>query len=292
MMLELLSANEAPPSEELRPIRHGAMAIQPQPDPAGRVYVGLAAILPADIRNLCSCAGFFYARVIRTLSCDLVQVIVCAQPRYFDADVQSRARHLRPHYLSEQQLDQLLEWDRSLAGMATCDVQDMLAFHTKQVLREQQQHDSAPTLDTQTQQLSACPKAVSEPATPQKPPCPVYDRAGVIDVDLASFVPEGGVIIPIDAVRDLAFPQASSRSSLPRLLLRATLRQLRVQRLAEKRWAERRVMKEKELRIRRMYQQRDHLPLHKLIEITPIYGCGKQRDGIVACRVEIDLPAA
>jgi len=284
-MVALLSAPTSPAQiETLAPIRIGTMAVQPQPDLADRVYVGLAALLPTDLRALCSCAGLFYLHVIREVTDDLFRVAVAAQPRYFSADAQCRTCHVRSHFFSDEQMGQLIEWDRSLAAMETGDVQGLLRM--KHLPRIQQQQEAPPTLRIPEEiQTDTIPEPTK---SQQEAPRRLLDRHREIDV--AAFVPDReGVVLPIDAIR--AILRAPSHPSLPTLLIQVVLRQLRAQLQSEQRWAERQAIKQKERRIQQMYLQRDYLPLQELVEMTPIYGRGKQSE-IIACRIDIDLLAA
>jgi hypothetical protein len=117
--------------EELRPIRIGAIAQQPAADEATVTYVGLAHLLPATLQALCACAGLFFARIMSRSSSEggSVQLEVAALERYFDADDDTYSQHVRSVHLSRQQFKLLLEWDRRLTAMPTCDVREEMEQH-------------------------------------------------------------------------------------------------------------------------------------------------------------------
>jgi hypothetical protein len=99
----------------------------------GVAYIGLACLLPATQQSLCSCAGLFFARVV-SYSGDGeeggITLEVAALQRYFDTDDNiTYHRHVRSLVLTAAQCAQLLEWDRRLASMPTCDVREVLEQH-------------------------------------------------------------------------------------------------------------------------------------------------------------------
>ncbi len=99
------------------------------------LYVGLACLLPSDVHALCTCAGLFFAQLVNRTACgELYHVEVTALSHYFSADVATRRKHVRTLSLLPEQMAQLLEWDRRLAGMATCDVREVVALHVAEVL--------------------------------------------------------------------------------------------------------------------------------------------------------------
>lgn len=122
--------------EDLHPIRIGTVAHQPGPERISVVFVGLACLLPAPLRLLCSCAGLFFARVTR-LNGDQYHLEVAALPHYFDADDRTRERHVRSVKATLPLFAQLLEWDRTFVGKATCDVRELVEEHVAAFLLAQ-----------------------------------------------------------------------------------------------------------------------------------------------------------
>ena len=118
---------------------------------------------------------------------------------------------------------------------------------------------------------------------------------GGVDVDQVEYEAEREcVIIPLNAVSDLDLIDPRyrpSRTHVSRLVLQALLRQLQSERRAEKSKKQRAALKNKEQRIRRVYQIQDQVPMHRLVEITPIYRRGMSGE-IIACRVDVDVPVA
>lgn len=125
-------------SEELRPIRVGALAQQPAPDVTAIIYLGLADLLPVDVRVICSSAGLFFARILCEYECNF-ELEVAALAHYFESDDVPYERHVRTFTLGKSQFGQLLEWDRRLAGMATCDVIDEMIDHVCSLRQTAQQ---------------------------------------------------------------------------------------------------------------------------------------------------------
>ena len=110
----------------LSPIRIGAVAQQPGPDLATIIYVGLALLLPVRLRELCCCAGLFYAQVVSEQDAQF-EIQAAALPHYVDPEM--HVCHIHTCTISYGELVQLLEWDRHLAAMATCDLRDLVAEH-------------------------------------------------------------------------------------------------------------------------------------------------------------------
>ncbi|MGH2496508.1 MAG: hypothetical protein ACRDIV_17560 [Ktedonobacteraceae bacterium] len=116
--------------DELHPIRIGMVARQPQPDIDDVIHLGLAWLLPEALRSLCSCAGLFYARMLNTCAGGpLYRIEVAALLHYFVADPQTRQRHVREIFLPVEQVEQLLEWERRLAGLPTGDLRELVEAH-------------------------------------------------------------------------------------------------------------------------------------------------------------------
>ncbi len=131
-------------AQELRPIRIGTIAEQPQADTSTLLFIGLAALLPAQLRSLCSCAGLFYARVLWTDG-GQYHLEIAALAHYFTADQRTRDRHVRRIVLAAADFTQLLEWDRSLAGKATCDVRELVEEHMAMIEQSQRVQVSVAT---------------------------------------------------------------------------------------------------------------------------------------------------
>ena len=100
----------------------------------GMTYVGFARLLPDELHALCSCAGLFYAQVLGVCADgDLYRVEIAALSHYFIVDPQTRKRHVREIFLPGEQVGgQLLEYDRRLAGLATCDLRELVGEHAAQ----------------------------------------------------------------------------------------------------------------------------------------------------------------
>lgn len=123
-------------------------------------YVGLSMLLPEELHALCSCAGLFYVQVLDVcVGGDLYRVEIAALPRYFSADQRSSQRHVRTIFLTEGQCAQLVEWDRRLAAMATCDVRDLVEAHTRQI---QATHRLPPADEVPTRETVAAPVHLHE----------------------------------------------------------------------------------------------------------------------------------
>jgi hypothetical protein len=102
-------------------------------------YIGPAWLLPEHLRARCACAGLFFARVVSYRNDD-IELEVAALAHYFDADDISYKRHVCLMTISPVQFALLLEWDRHLATLATCDVREIVIEHTMAVRREQATH--------------------------------------------------------------------------------------------------------------------------------------------------------
>lgn len=297
-------------SEELRPIRVGTAARQPAPDIEAVLYIGLATLLPAS-RLLCSCAGLFFARVKSYRSDERVTVEVAALERYFNADDDTYHRHVRIMVLSKIAFAQLLEWDRRLAGMPTCEVRELVKDHVRQVLRAQKPSTLAKvSVATDTLQTPCVPNPekekhqhVEEDAHPLRD-APKSKRGShgaesghdaMIDVDKLDFEHRrASVIVPLEAIQELV-PTGSAHHHLPgtrmnRLFFDAALRQLRREQQEARNKKQRRALRNKERRIRRVFRLRGQIPAHKFIEVTPFKR--SQHGEVVAWRVDIDVPAA
>src|SRR2546430_2589761 len=99
--------------DELRPIRIGSVAEQPAPDMTDLLYIGLAGLLPENLRVLCSCAGLFFARIVSRNK--EVELEVAALARYFAGDDATLEHHIRKVTLSSTQFEQFLEYDHERA---------------------------------------------------------------------------------------------------------------------------------------------------------------------------------
>ena len=125
-------------------------------------------------------------------------------------------------------------------------------------------------------------------------PAPAPHMQNEFDVDQVEYRTEC-VIIPLEHLECGHTPDQPPRSqaTIDRLLLRNCLHYLRDSRKHETKKSVRRALKRLESRIRRVFWLRDFLTvLHKLIEITPIFGSGARSTQIVACRIDIDVPIA
>ena len=279
----------------LRPVRIGAVAVQPAPDSIDVLYIGLAGLLPSDLQVHYSCAGLFFGRVV-VQDQEQVHLETAAFSHYFHGDVATRERHVRRMTLSRAMFVQLLEWDRRLAGMATCDVREVVEEHAARAARLQRAGElsSLPDVPLETASVPPSPEqhyGVAE-ATGGRSLVPQMKRdarQSTLKRHTLVFERET-VVVPLHAIRDLvAAPNATERVSpgcLDRLALQAALQQTCRERQAEKNERERRALKTKERRLRRIRRLRGRMKGAKLIEVTPIF----ERRKIVSCRVDVDVP--
>jgi hypothetical protein len=244
-------------------------------------------------------------------------VEVAALSHYFSAGLQARKRHVRQIFLSVEQIAQLIEYTRSLAGIATCDVREELESHAARIRRMQQTVKVVASADGEqvsapgSEQVSpSCEVAPVTPSPQQAEHAGIHPhreapkrgsygavpkRDHVIDVDQLRFESEReSVIIPFESLRE-SVPvdpehRPSSRTRMNRFLLRAVLMQLRCEQQGEKNGKQRRALKNKERRIRQIFRLRDQVPIHRLVEVTPVYARGSKHNGIIAYRVDIDVP--
>jgi nicotinamide mononucleotide (NMN) deamidase PncC len=274
------------------------------------LYIGLAHLLPVDLRAFCSCAGLFYVRVLGSYADgDLYRAEVAALSRYFDADFVTYKRHVRTVIFSVEELNLLLEYDRSLAAIATCDVRDLVVEHAAQARRRMGIYvptgatETAEALTTRGEVFVATDTLqetleASQPLETAQKRVSQHSRANVsvFDIDHAEYEHEREhVILPLEIIRVFVFfdPAHLIRPSLiqvDRLLLQTVLRQLRSEYRTKKNKKQRRALKAKERRIERIYRACSQVPMHKLIEVTPIYGRGSKQDTVIACRVDVDVP--
>ena len=106
----------------------------PLPPDREQLFLAPAALLPADLRALCSCAGLFYARVWDVLETDegpVYDLEVAALARYFTGPGTTYQQHVRGFDLPANQFTFFLEWDRALDAMATSDVRDLVEEHAR-----------------------------------------------------------------------------------------------------------------------------------------------------------------
>jgi hypothetical protein len=222
--------------EELHPVRIGPVAHQPAADEATVTYAGLAALLPATLQSLCSCAGLFFARIVSRSSDGVeesVAVEVAALERYFDADDDTYDLHVRSLTLPQRVFARLQEWDRRLAGMPTSDVRGQLAGHDLSV--GGLTFRLAPLLLMQVL-LSLCTTTLSEQQQ-QAEKQQLQPQMDVLEIEPE---PET-IIIPLRAIQKAltADPtyqalgkhyRPSRRGSLPRMLVRSALAWIKEQR--------------------------------------------------------------
>lgn len=105
---------------------------QQQSFSSDRTYIGLSSLLPLELRALCSCAKLFFAEIV-SYDETYVCIQVAALLRYFSGDTRIQNQHVRLLWFQREHLGFLLEFDRSLANLATCDLQDLLEVHTTEV---------------------------------------------------------------------------------------------------------------------------------------------------------------
>jgi hypothetical protein len=253
------STNEHTLSEASAISRHFASCV-----PHDVTYIGLASLLPQEDQALYSCAGLFYVQVLDVcVGGDLYRVEIAALPRYFSADQRSYQRHVRTIFLTEGQCAQLVEWDRRLAAMATCDVRDLVEAHIMQVQATHRlpQSDEVPTRE--------CGAVSAHPHEDTQSPTVVHH-----DEKQEEYVDGPTVTLSVDTVQDiwskLQPRRARSLRQLPVLLLRAALS------VAEPL---------EQALIRRVLVWRDRIPPQ--MEVTPIFARGHTGQQIVGYRVEV-----
>lgn len=89
------------------------------------ISIGPAQLLPRELRALCSCAGLFFADPVCEERGD-IRCEVAALAHYFNSDDATYDRHVRTITLSTEVFDQLVQWDRHVANMATCDLREYI----------------------------------------------------------------------------------------------------------------------------------------------------------------------
>ena len=274
------------------------------------LYVGLAGLLPLVLRALCSCAGLFYAQVVEEQG-DAFVVEVAALPRYFDADRVTQERHVCEITLTYAQLDQLTEYDRSLAAKATCDIREHVAEQALLSRRQIARYVLAQSAKTMVTSFEDAPVSVALPAACEvSAPLPLA-RAQIVSHQIHSSRQEAQPSVDIDDVRfemttievpveDLQeiFREQKrltvgdhhyrpSQRGWNLSLLVAGMQYLKQERLQTDSWERKRELKAKERDLRQALSLRDRVPLQ--MEITPIYARGKN-GSMTGCQMTIDVP--
>lgn len=293
MAYEAIARHCTPQYDNLRPIRVGAVASQPAPALSAVLYTGLADLLPACLRVLCSSAGLVYLRVhALRAGGDLFDVEVAALPHYFDAPSQTRDCHVRRMVLPADDFACLLEWDRNLAGRPTYEVRELLAE------RQVSAH------------VVCVRKDVSVPAHSD-----IACRAEATDDenDVYALEPEPEtLILPLETIREAvgvgvaldschrSISPRPSRATITRMLVHYGLESLRgeieeQQRYLDVGWRDRvltlrlqTLRHQRQQLLRALRFQRSHnLPVQ--VELLPIYG---REHRIISCRMDVYIPAA
>jgi hypothetical protein len=269
-------------SEALHPIRIGAVAQQPVPDPLTTIYVGLSQQLSMDLRASCSCAGLMFAQIVSEQEKQIV-IRVAALPRYFSAPLQTLSRHVRTLTISYEQFDQLLEWDRELAAKPTCDLRDLVTEHATESWRRGARARVL-TKEAEATAVTVTP-VVSEattvsPASPEAPQAPKQKaershRQHLPAPNAGTYTEAVTVMIPTETIKVTYNTQGHHGRPLSEqlLLLRAAL-------AAAEDTA-------KEGVLRRVLVLRDRL--RPFVKLTPVYERGRTQNIVVGFSVRIDV---
>lgn len=242
----------------------------------GPTYIGHASHVPSSLYALCACADLFFARV---LACNEEQysIEIAALPHYFDADDTTRERHVRTMALSREHLTQLLEYDRRLAAMATCDVIDIVEQHTREQVVETGCTSDVATASLSTTQLRA------HGAT--------GDGKAVLMLSESD-----DVIITTEKLREVVsaedvFDALNARNSrspqFTTLLLRAAVRVLMQQQERTHSQTHRAGLACQELELRRVLTFRRFI--QPWLDVRPVYSTGNSPH-LVGCSVRVAVP--
>lgn len=262
---------------------------------ADTTYIGLATLVPADLRALCTCAHLFFARVQRWCADgELVRVEIAALPHYFAAEASSRQKHVHTIMLSAEQFAQLVEYDRHLAGIATCDVRELVTehvtAHAAQSLAPCHPSLQHPRISQSTASAGA---SSTSPTLRQIAPVPLAPKASQSPLLWC----EGpAVTIPLNVLRveaDAAAFHESARSSahgpvpFAVLILRAALDILSAERQQETDQRERKHLTRQLREVRRVLVARREIP--PKVAVTPFYQRGRD-SRLMGCTVHIGVP--
>ena len=267
MALSLLTSDSQALSQAISVSRQYATSLS-----RDTTYIGLASLLPQEYQALCSCAGLFFVRLGDTCAGDdLSRVEVAALDRYFFADEKTQKRHIRAIFLSAEESVQLLEYDRRLASMATCDVRELIESHVMRV-----EGEAAPLSQPEmpVQEARAVPDHLGETVQTPTPRASGKKPEKVLSLDGPT------VIIPREAIQSAwsrmkHYPcHVPSIKDFHLLMLRAALS------VAEHSAGDRAL-------IRQALVWRDRVSPQ--MEVTPIYARGRT-DQIVEYRVKVSVP--
>jgi hypothetical protein len=242
------------------------------PEMSDVLYVGLASQLSSECQVLCACAGLFFARVVSRTE-ELVELHVAALSRYLnDYDHRAYSRHVRSIILTSEAFLTMLEYDRHLARLATCDLREIVFEYAQSVQKRS------------TEVSVATDSVMDHPTSPAEE---------APDLGQAAFECES-VVVPLAIIQELVSVNVTcvpSQARVHRFFLRAALMHLRTARKEEQSWKKRRVLRNQEQRIRRVFLYQDELPMRQLLELTPIYTRGKHGT-LMALRMDVDIPVA
>jgi hypothetical protein len=276
--------------------------------------IGLASLLPDDMRMMCSCAGLFFAQVIEYRAGEhLYRVKVAALPGYF-----SRRYHVDEILLSREECAQLLGWDRRLASMETCDVREEVEAHVKEQILAKV---SVATDTTDTVQSESVPQRGQETASnaiPASSPHPVVVNVDAADqqpaadtshkprkrIDLESVNFETiSIDLPLELLKEAFFePNGNNRAFTHMkyqaydmrpgyrrrctVILRTALAYLKQEIRATESYQRRRALREQKRAIYSVFEQAKQVPPQ--IELELHYQRGKH--GQALCHVQLAVP--
>ena len=271
-----------------------------QPAASDMTYIGLAALVPVELRALCTCAGLFFARVYgegKLQGGQEYYLEIAALPHYFDAQADSRQKHIRTMTLSATQFALLVEYDRHLAGMPTCDVRELVIDHaTAQGYYPQPACHTSPLRPTVSQVATPAAGAsstsptlrqtaqIAQTAYPSQPSALLWREGPTLTVPLALLRTEAQA-----AFQEPACSSTPSPVPFTVLVLRAALNVLTAQRQQETDQRERKRLTRQLREVRRVLVARREIP--PKIAVTPLYQPGKAR-GPIGCTVSIGVPLA
>lgn len=278
-------------------------SIAQQPAATDMTYIGLATLVPVELRALCTCAGLFFARVYGQGAGNGEQeyyLEIAALSHYFDADAPTHQKHVRMMMLSASQFALLVEYDRQLAGMPTCDVRELVTDHVAAHRLVHGSHLHAACHPSSPRPSVTHPTIFSAGASSQ-PPTPrqeaVVPTVPKRSQESALLWCEGPTVtVQLDTLRIAANAEAFHESAhlaaqgpvpFAILLLRAALDLLTAQWQQETDQRARELLTRHLCEVRRVLVARREIP--PKVGVTPLYQPGKAREPI-GCTVHIGVP--
>lgn len=250
----------------------GTVAKQPALNVETITYIGLADLIPSHLRALCTCANLFFTRII-TVSDEQYHIEIAALPYYFDADERSRQRHVRTITLPQARFYLLLEYDRHLANLATCDVLESVEQHVRKGAK-----GATGELDEATVQ----PLVLSDEqtATDNKTHVTMICESDEITITTDQL----RKVDPVDRLFILLKQHAHQPTHLIVLLLRAALLALKQQQARERRPSRREELAHQEMELRLVLTYRHSV--QPRLDVMPLH----DHRHIVGCIVRVGVP--